>query len=75
MIDVSHLNEVGFWDVASEARRPFVASHSALNGVHYHPRNLSDEQFREVVRRGGLVGIDFCKRVIAGRRVGVGVGR
>lgn len=58
--DVSHLNEGGFWDVASIVTGPFVASHSVLRGVHDHPRNLTDDQFREIVRRGGLVGLNLC---------------
>lgn len=60
-VDVSHLNEAGFWDVAQRANRPFIASHSVMKGVFSHPRNLTDEQFREIRRRGGLVGINFCK--------------
>lgn len=59
-VDVSHLNEAGFWDVAQTANRPFIASHSVMDRVHSHPRNLTDEQFREICRRGGLVGLNFC---------------
>ncbi len=44
LLDVSHLSQNGFWDVARIAQRPFVASHSSVKAVHDHPRNLSDEQ-------------------------------
>lgn len=58
--DVSHLNEAGFWDVATLSDLPFIASHSLSRTVYDHPRNLSDAQFKEVRRRGGLVGISLC---------------
>ncbi len=60
-VDVSHLNEAGFWDVAEGATRPYIASHSGLSGVHPHPRNLTDAQLAQLCRCGGLVGINFCK--------------
>lgn len=58
--DVSHLNDAGFWDVAAVTDHPFMASHSLSRAVHDHPRNLTDDQFREIVRRGGVVGLNFC---------------
>lgn len=60
VVDVSHLSEKGFWDVARTARRPFVASHSDSWSVYNHPRNLTDDQFREIVKGGGLVGLNLC---------------
>lgn len=59
--DVSHLNEAGFWDVADAVSGPFMASHSVLRAVHDHPRNLTDAQFAEICRRGGLVGLNLCE--------------
>ncbi len=59
IIDVSHLSERGFWDVCEITDAPFVASHSNSKAVCRHLRNLSDEQFSEIVRRGGLVGINL----------------
>ena len=59
--DVSHLSETGFWDLAALSPHPFIASHSVCRSVHDHPRNLRDAQVREIVRRGGLIGLNFCK--------------
>lgn len=59
-LDVSHLNDEGFSDVAARAGRPFVASHSNSRAVCAHPRNLTDDQFREIRDRGGLVGLNYC---------------
>ncbi len=58
--DVSHLNEAGFWDVATVSDAAFVASHSLSRTVWEHPRNLTDAQFKEIRRRGGLVGLSLC---------------
>ena len=59
LIDVSHLNHRGFWDVAEATDGCFIATHSVSAAVHDHPRNLTDDQFDEIVRRGGVVGLDF----------------
>lgn len=59
VVDVSHLSEKGFWDVAGLVKGPFVATHSDSKAVEDHPRNLTDDQFREIVLRGGLVGLNL----------------
>lgn len=58
-LDVSHLNEVGFWQVASISQRPLVASHSNAASIYPHPRNLTDDQFTAIRERGGLVGLNL----------------
>ena len=60
-VDVSHLNDKGFDDLVHTAKKPFIATHSNLRAVCGHKRNLTDDQFKEIVRRGGIVGINFCK--------------
>lgn len=60
VVDVSHLNDPCFSDVASRAERPFVASHSNSRSVCPAPRNLTDDQFRTIRDRGGLVGLNYC---------------
>lgn len=60
MVDVSHLNDPGFWEVAKLARRPFLASHSNSRAVRAHSRNLTDQQFMAIRDAGGIVGINFC---------------
>ncbi|MGH2714921.1 MAG: dipeptidase [Thermoleophilaceae bacterium] len=60
VVDVSHLNERGFWDVAELSDAPLVASHSSAHALCPSPRNLTDDQLRAVGESGGLVGINFC---------------
>lgn len=59
LVDVSHLNARGFWDIAELGAGPLVASHSAAHALCPSPRNLTDEQLRAVAERDGLVGINF----------------
>ena len=46
IVDVSHLGDAGFWDVAHMATRPFIATHSNARAVCGHTRNLTDEMLR-----------------------------
>ncbi len=59
MIDLSHLNEGGFWDVAKMAQKPLVATHSNAHALSPCPRNLTDDQLAAVRESGGLVGLNF----------------
>lgn len=68
IVDVSHLGERGFWDVAAAAEKPFVASHSNAWALCRHPRNLKDRQIREISRQGGLIGVNLCPAFIAPSR-------
>ncbi|MEM1483365.1 membrane dipeptidase [Oscillospiraceae bacterium PP1C4] len=65
VLDVSHLNDKGFWELTHLATRPFIATHSNSRAVCNHPRNLTDEQFGYIVDHGGLVGINFCIHFIS----------
>ena len=59
LIDVSHLSEQGFWDVVESTQKPFVASHSCVNALCAHPRNLNDAQIACIIQRRGGIGINF----------------
>ncbi len=63
-MDVSHLNDECFADVAARATRPFCASHSNSRAVCGHPRNLTDDQFRAVMDSGGVAGLNYCSGFI-----------
>ncbi|MSS70182.1 MAG: membrane dipeptidase [Candidatus Latescibacteria bacterium] len=59
LVDVSHINERGFWDVMGVTRRPVVASHSDCKAVCDHPRNLTDRQIEALAKNGGVMGVTF----------------
>jgi len=60
LIDVSHLNDAGFWDLVDISKQPFIASHSNCRAVCNHPRNLTDDQIRALADRGGVIGLNFA---------------
>lgn len=59
MIDLSHLNEQGFWDVVRLSSAPLVASHSNVHALSPHSRNLTDRQLDAIRDSDGLVGVNF----------------
>jgi membrane dipeptidase len=60
MVDLSHLNEAGFWDVAGAEVGPLVASHSGVHALCAASRNLTDRQLDAIGASGGLVGIVYA---------------
>jgi membrane dipeptidase len=59
MLDVSHLNEKGFWDLAALTNAPIVASHSCVHAISACTRNLTDKQLDAIGESNGLVGINY----------------
>ena len=57
LMDVSHLSDRSFYDVAAHSKKPFLASHSNARSVCNVPRNLSDDMLRLLAHRGGLAGL------------------
>jgi membrane dipeptidase len=60
MIDLSHLNEAGFWDVARHSTKPLVATHSNVHAISAHSRNLTDKQLDAIAESDGMVGLNFA---------------
>jgi membrane dipeptidase len=60
LVDVSHLNEAGFWDLAGLGLGPIVATHSGVHALSQASRNLTDRQLDAIGATGGLVGIVFA---------------
>ena len=59
LIDLSHLNEKGFWDVEKLSQAPLVATHSGAHACSASPRNLLDKQLDAVRASGGVAGVNF----------------
>jgi membrane dipeptidase len=60
LIDLSHLNERGFWDVAAISNAPLVATHSNAHALSPHSRNLTDNQLAAIRETGGMIGVNFA---------------
>lgn len=59
LIDVSHLSERAFWELAECSTGPILASHSNARSVWEHSRNLTDDQLRTIGQSGGVVGLNL----------------
>lgn len=60
LVDLSHLNEKGFWDVAEISTAPLVATHSNAHALCASARNLTDEQIKAIGQSGGMIGLNFA---------------
>jgi len=60
MLDMSHLNEAGFWDVVNLSDAPIVATHSNAHAICPSARNLSDRQLDAIRDSDGMVGLNFA---------------
>jgi len=60
-VDLAHVSKPGFWDAVQihDATQPLIVTHTGVEGVTPHWRNLDDEQLRAVAATGGTVGIIF----------------
>jgi membrane dipeptidase len=60
LVDLSHLNAKGFWDVAEISDAPLVATHSNVHALSASSRNLTDDQFAAIRESGGVVGLNYA---------------
>jgi membrane dipeptidase len=68
IVDVSHLNEKGFWDVADVSEKSFIASHSNVWEICNHKRNLKNDQIKEIINRKGFIGLNFYSFFIGNKK-------
>ncbi|MBE9638190.1 dipeptidase [Salipiger mangrovisoli] len=64
LVDLSHMNDAGFWDVAKISDAPLVASHSNAFALCPHSRNATDRQLDAIRETGGLIGLNFGVRFL-----------
>ncbi|MDE2750138.1 MAG: dipeptidase [Chloroflexota bacterium] len=60
LIDLSHMNEKGFWDVAALSDAPLIATHSNVHALCPISRNLTDKQLDAIKASDGMVGLNFA---------------
>lgn len=71
IIDISHINETGFWDVIDLSKEPVLATHSNCKALCSHHRNLKDDQIKALAEKGGVINLSFCAGFI---KDGIGFG-
>lgn len=59
-VDLSHITEKGFWDVAELTNAPLIASHSNAHAVTPHARNLTDDQLKAIGESRGIAGLNYA---------------
>lgn len=59
VVDLAHLNQQGFWDVAAGSRKPLVVTHACVHELCNTARNLTGEQIDAVGRSGGIIGVNL----------------
>jgi membrane dipeptidase len=64
MVDVSHVADSTFYDALAASEAPVIASHSSVDGVKEHARNMSDDMLRALSKNGGVVQIDAVLKYI-----------
>jgi len=72
IVDVSHLNDEGFWDVMELSSAPVIASHSNARAVCGHPRNMTDDMIRALAEKGGVMGMNFAPGFVHPKRATLG---
>jgi len=65
MLDLSHLNAAGIENVLTISHKPVIVSHANAYALCPHPRNLTDDQLRDVAAIGGVVGVTFVREFVS----------
>ena len=65
LVDVSHLNDGGFWDIIKMATKPVIATHSNCRSMCNHIRNLTDDMMLAIKETGGVVGLNCYHNFIS----------
>ncbi len=65
IIDVSHINDEGFWDVIKITKSPIIASHSNTRSLANISRNLTDDQIKAIASKGGVIGMNAANLLVA----------
>jgi membrane dipeptidase len=64
VVDVTHVSDETFYDALQATKAPVIASHSSVDAVKEHARNMSDDMLRALARNGGVIQIDAVIRYI-----------
>ncbi|WBL34347.1 dipeptidase [Sinirhodobacter sp. HNIBRBA609] len=70
MLDLSHLNEKGFYDIAALSDAPLVATHSNAHAITPSSRNLTDRQLAVIRESDGLVGLNYASGFLRADGIG-----
>jgi membrane dipeptidase len=71
-VDLAHINRRGFFDAVAvhDRTQPLLVSHTGIDAVHHHWRNVDDAQLRAVADTGGVVGVMYQSSFLGGSVLG-----
>ena len=67
-VDLSHASDATFYDVIAAAERPVMCSHSDARALCDHPRNVTDDMIKALVKNEGYIGLNFWQDLLGGER-------
>lgn len=65
VVDLSHASENSFYDALEISKKPVILSHSNSYSVCKNARNITDRQFLDLIKNGGICGINFCPQFLS----------
>lgn len=69
IVDCSHLNDTGTFQLGDILKKPFIASHSNARALRNHRRNLTDEEIRLIANKGGIIGLNFAQGFLGDSKI------
>ncbi|WP_295789050.1 dipeptidase [uncultured Veillonella sp.] len=69
IVDCSHLNDAGTFQLGEILKKPFIASHSNARALKNHRRNLTDEEIRLIANKGGVIGLNFANTFLGTSKI------
>ena len=69
IVDTAHMSERSFYDFVSTTALPIFNSHSNIDSINPHVRNLKDEQISLIVNTGGYMGLTLYDEFISGNAI------
>ncbi len=64
MVDVTHVADSTFYQALEATRAPVILSHSSVDAIKDHPRNVSDDMLRALAKNGGVIQINAVIKYI-----------
>lgn len=65
IVDISHSSQKTFWDAVKVSNKPIVATHSCCMSLCNHPRNLDDDQIKQIAKMRGIIGVCYCNSFLS----------
>lgn len=71
-VDLAHISRPAFFDAVRvhDKSQPLIVTHTGVDAVHKHWRNLTDDQLKAVADTGGTIGVMYQSSFLDGSFLG-----